>query len=138
MSSLRPPTDDHPASMLRWVRRLQLVMVPAGLVLALLLWAADLPVWWLGLVVAGMALLSLATIGGSIRRAEQHGPNDPATRPARRRRAERMTLILFAAFTAVAVVVALVAEGPGLAIALGLLMAVSAPLGLWLSRRWTP
>jgi hypothetical protein len=136
MGSLRPPTDDHPASMLRWVRRLQLVMVAAGLALALLLWAADLPVWWLGLVVAGMALLSLATIGDSIRRAEQHGPNDPATRPARRRRAERLTLSVAGAVTAIGVAVGLAVEGPGLALALALPMAVGVPLGFWVFRRW--
>jgi hypothetical protein len=137
MSWFRPPTDDHPASMLRWVRRVYLVQVPAGLLVALVLWVADLGAWWLGLVVVAIALSGLATIGPSIRRAQARGPNDPATRPARQRRAERLTLASFGAFTAVAVAVSLVTEGAGLAITMGLLLSLGAILGIALFRRWT-
>jgi hypothetical protein len=69
-------------------------------------------------------------------RATQRAPNDPATRPARRRRAERLTLLLAGAFTAMGVAVGLVVQGPGLAIALALPMALGVPLGFWAYRRW--
>jgi hypothetical protein len=83
---LLPPTDDHPASMLRWVRGVELFKIPLGLVMALLLHEQGLGAWWIGLVVAALGLIGFATIGPATRRAEEHGPNDPATRPARLRR----------------------------------------------------
>ena len=136
MGPLRPPTDDHPATMLRWVRRVNYAMLPLGLVMALALRAGDSPVWWAGLVVAAFAFVSVATIGPAIRRAEEHGPNDPATRPARVRRAERMTLALFGGFGAAAVAVGYAFEGAGLAITLAAVLALGATLGIWLFRRW--
>jgi hypothetical protein len=136
LSRLLPPKEDDPAETLRWVRRLQFVMLPGGLLIALLLRAEDLGGWWLGLAVSAMALLSLATIGPSIRRAERHGPNDPATRPQRIRRAERVTLAWFGAFTVAAVAVGYAVDGPGLAIFLGALMIVGAAGGIWAFRRW--
>lgn len=123
--------------MLRWVRRIYLVQVPLGLLVALVLWAADLGAWWLGLVAVAIALSGLATIGRSIRRAEARGPNDPATRPARQRRAERLTLAVFGAFIAVAVAVSLVTEGVGLAITIGVLLSLGLILGIALLRRST-
>jgi hypothetical protein len=136
LSWLRPPSEDHPAVMLRWVRKVDIVMIPVGLLLALQLWSEDVGVWWLALAVPGLALLGLATIGPAIRKAEAHGPNDPATRSARRRRAERLTFALFGLFIAVAVVVALLVEGAGLAIPLGVLLSLTWGFGIWLSRRW--
>jgi hypothetical protein len=133
---LRVPTEDHPAETLRWVRRLQIAMLPVGLLITLMLRAEGLNAWWLGLVVSALALLSLATIGPAIRRAEQHGPNDPATRPRRVRRAERVTLVYFGVFTVAAAAVGYAIEGPGLAIFLAVLMLLSAFLGIWLFRRW--
>jgi hypothetical protein len=121
--------------MLRWVRKLHWVMLPFGVVAALLLWVSGSSVWWMSLSVSVLSLLGLATMGPAIRRAEAHGPNDPATRDERRRRAERMTLALIAVFTVIAVVVGLMVDGPGLAIFLGLMMAVCAPLGILFGRR---
>jgi hypothetical protein len=48
-----------------------------------------------------------------------------------------LTLALFGAFTAVAVVISLLAEGPGLAITMGVLLSLGSVLGIWLFRRWT-
>ena len=135
LSWLRVPTQDDPAEMLRWVRRLQLVMIPVGLLLALLLRADDLSAWWLGLVVSGGGVLSLATIGPSIRRAERHGPNDPATRPQRVRRAERATLAFAGVFTVAAAGIGLAAGGVEFAIVLALLMSSGSALGFWVFRR---
>jgi hypothetical protein len=81
--------------------------------------------------------VSVATMGPALRRAEAHGPNDPATRPERLRRAERITVAMAGAMTVVIAVVALVIEGPGLAITIAGLMLISVPPGLWLARRWT-
>jgi hypothetical protein len=134
MAGLRP--NDHPADTLRWVRRVHLVMLPASVLVALVLWADHASAWWLALLPAVFGVAGLATIGPAIRRAEAHGPNDPATRPARLRRAQRVTLVTFSGFTLVAVVVSLAVEGPGLAITMGVLMSVSLALGLWASGRW--
>jgi hypothetical protein len=136
MRHLQPPQDDHPGTTLRWVRRIQAVMVPGGALVAALLYAEGLGAWWIGFAISALALVSLATIGPAIRRADAHGPNDPATRPERRRRAERLTLATFGAFMAVALPVAWIAEGPGLAITLAVLMGIGAVLGIWLFRRW--
>jgi hypothetical protein len=135
LSSLRPPAEDDLAAALRWVRRLQLVMLPSGLLIALLLRADDLGAWWLGLAVSAGALLSLATIGPAIERAERHGPNDPATRSQRVRRAERVTLTWCGVMTVAAAGIGYAVEGAGLAIALALLMGVGAALGFWVFRR---
>jgi phosphatidylglycerophosphate synthase len=135
MSRLLPPTDDHPASMLRWVRRVEMLMIPLGVGLALLLRAGDLGAWWLGLVVSATAIIGLATIGPAIRRAEAHGPNDPGTRAERERRAKRLTIATFSALTAIAVVVSLAAGEPLLAIVFAVLLPVSLALGLRLAPR---
>jgi hypothetical protein len=136
VSWLLPPTDDHPASMLRWVRRIQVLMIPLGVGLALLLRAEDLGAWWLGLAISAMALISLATIGPAIRRAETHGPNDPATRPARTRRAKRLVVATFGTLVAVAVVISLLAGETVVAIVLAVMMPVCLILGLWLTDHW--
>jgi hypothetical protein len=135
MSRLLPPTEDHPAETLRWVRRLYLVMIPVGVLVAVLLLAEGLGAWWLGLVVVAMSLIGLATIGTSIRRAEAHGPNDPATRPERARRAERLTIAIFGVFSLVVVAASFWAEGAGLAIAMAVLLSIGLILGLWVFRR---
>jgi hypothetical protein len=136
LSWLRVPTQDDPAEMLRWVRRIHIVMIPGGLLLALLLRSEDLGGWWLGLAVSAMAVIGLATIGPSIRRAERHGPNDPATRPQRVRRAERATLAFMGVFTVAAAAIGFAAEGVGLAITLVVLMGAGGALGVWVFRRW--
>jgi len=64
------------------------------------------------------------------------GPNDPATRPQRVRRAERLTLIWAGGVTAAAAGVGLAVGGVEAAIALALIMGVSAVLGIWTFRRW--
>jgi hypothetical protein len=137
MSWLMPPSTDDPADTLRWVRKIYIAMIPVGALVAALLLADHVGAWWLGLVPAALSILGLATIGRSIQRAEAHGPNDPATRPARVRRAERITLAWFSAFTVVVVAVSLFAEGVGLAVTMAVFMSVSCAAGIWLSRRWT-
>jgi hypothetical protein len=112
------------------VRRIDGVALPLGLVAAVVLSAEGISAWWLGLVPATFGLLGLLTIGPAIRRAELHGPNDPTTRPARVRRAERVTITMFAVFTAVAVGVSLLAEGPGLAVTMGVLLSAGGLLGM--------
>jgi hypothetical protein len=137
MGGLRPPREDDPAATLRWVRRIHLWSVPGGLLMAAVLWLAHIGIWWCGLLVTAGSLVSVATMGPALRRAEAHGPNDPATRPERLRRAERITVAMAGAMTVVIAVVALVIEGPGLAITIAGLMLISVPPGLWLARRWT-
>jgi hypothetical protein len=131
---LRPPAQDDPAATLRWVRRLHIVLIPGGLLIALAL-RPDGP-WWLGLVVSACSALSLATIGPAIGRAERHGPNDPATRPQRVRRAQRVTLAWFGAFTVAAAAVGYAVDGAGLAITLAVLLGVGGAAGIWAFRRW--
>jgi hypothetical protein len=136
MGWLRLPRDDNPATMLRWMRRLHLVTLPAALLTALVLRADDVAAWWLGLAAAAVSMIRLATIGPAIRRAEARGPNDPATRRARQHRAERVTLALFGALAAIAVVVGYLIEGLGLAITFAATFGLSHALGIWLYRRW--
>jgi len=136
VSWLLPPTDDHPASMLRWVRRIEVLMIPVGAGLALLLRAEGLGAWWLGFAISAMGLFGVATMGPAIRRAEAHGPNDPATRPQRAQRAERLMLLTFVPLIVAAVVVSLLAGETALAIVFAVLMPVSLILGFWLARRW--
>jgi hypothetical protein len=136
LSWVRPPTEDDPAATLRWVRRLHVVLVPGGLLMALLLWGQGLGGWWLGLVVSACSALSLATIGPAIRRAERHGPNDPATRPQRMRRAERVTLVWAGAMGVVAAAIGYALDGAALAIAVVVLTILSAAAGIWGFRRW--
>jgi hypothetical protein len=136
LSWVRPPTEDDPAATLRWVRRLHVALIPGGVLMALLLWSEGLGAWWLGLVVSACSALSLATIGSAIRRAERHGPNDPATRPQRMRRAERVTLVWAGAMAVVSAAIGYALEGAGLAIALVVLTGFSAAAGIWGFRRW--
>jgi hypothetical protein len=129
-----PPTNDHPADMLRWVRRLNVAMLGVGVLVALLLW----PMWWFGAGIAVLALLSLATIGSAIERAEAHGPNDPATRPERRRRAERVTYGVFGAFGLIVAVIGLFVEGPLFAVVLLVVVGLSIGGAIGISRRVNP
>jgi hypothetical protein len=135
MSRLLPPTDDHPASMLRWVRTFDFALIPLGVVVALIMRAEDLGAWWLGFVVSAFGLSGVATIGSAIRKAEEHGPNDPATRPQRMRRALRLTALWLGSFAVVAVIVALLAGETGLAITFAILFPLGGGLGLWLTPR---
>jgi hypothetical protein len=136
MSRLLPPTDDNPASMLRYVRGVDVVMIPLGVVVALILRAEDLDAWWLGLGVSALGILGLATIGRSIRRAEAHGPNDPETKPDRMRRAIRLTGLTFGVPTVIALVVALIIGDAVLAITFAVILTAGA-LGLWLAQVMT-
>ncbi|MEA2312547.1 MAG: hypothetical protein QOE28_2515 [Solirubrobacteraceae bacterium] len=133
MAWLMPPSDDHPATMLRWVRRVELVIAAAGLVFAASFWADGLREWWIMLVAAALGAIGAATMGPAIRRAERHGPNDPSTRTARQRRAERLTLTMFAILTLVSVLVCWLAAGTAAAVTVAIVMALSVALGI---RSW--
>jgi hypothetical protein len=138
MAWLMPPSDDHPGTMLRWVRRVELVIAAAGLVFAGLFWADGLREWWIMVVAAAVGVIGAATTGPAIRRAERRGPNDPSTRPARRRRAERLTLTTFAILTPIYVLVGWLLAGAAGAVAVAVVMALSVPLGIWTWRRLRP
>jgi hypothetical protein len=135
MRRLLPPTEDHPAPMLRWVRGVEIALIPLGVVVALIMRAEGLDAWWLGFAVSAIGLSGAATIGSAIRKAEQHGPNDPTSRPERMRRAYRLTALSVGVFTVLAVVVALLAGEPGLAITFAILCPVCGAVGLWLAPR---
>ena len=90
MRRLLPPTEDHPAPMLRWVRGVEIALIPLGVVVALIMRAEGLDAWWLGFAVSA---------------------------------------------TVVAVIVALLAGEPGLAITFAILCPLGGGLGLWLTPR---
>jgi dipeptide/tripeptide permease len=104
--------------------------------MALLLRAEGLGAWWLGFAISAMGLIGVATIGSAISRAEAHGPNDPATRPERRRRARRLMVATFGPLAVIAVVVSLVAGQTVLAIVFAVMLPVCLILGLWLADHW--
>jgi hypothetical protein len=133
---LLPPTDDHPASMLRWVRGVELFNIPLGLVMALLLHEQGLGAWWIGLVVAALGLIGFATIGPATRRAEEHGPNDPATRPARLRRARRLTMGIYGGASVVAVVVIALVDSVTVGVVIGVVITTIFGAAFWLVGRW--
>jgi hypothetical protein len=128
---LMPPRDAPPADVLRWFRRFQLVFaVPLGVLVTLILLAEGMDVWWLGVVVVVTGLLGALSMGSSIRRHEGEPAPDPATAPARRRRAIRLTMLLFAPFILAGGIVLYVAGGFGAMAVYLVVMAISLPLGL--------
>ena len=134
---LRPPTDDHPASMLRWARQVHVLPIGVGLLLALQMRIHGMHAWWIGLLAAGIGLIAFATSGPAIRRAERRGPNDPATLPARRSRATRIVSSYTIAVVTIAFCVGLCLKGLVAAIVVAAIAAASLGLGLWLFSRWT-
>lgn len=133
-----PPRTGRPADTLRWVRRVHFLIVPSGLLVAALLLATGSPVWWIALASTAMSVLGAATMGPVLRRAEQQPPLDPATAPERRRRAMRVTAMMYGVMTIAAGVVIYFVDSLGAAIVVAALMAGGAALGLWLLRHWMP
>jgi hypothetical protein len=92
---LLPGPDTTPAETFRWLRRVELWLVPVGVLVALSLAASGSGLWWIGLACAAMGLVGAATLGGPIRRAEGIPAPDRTTLPARRRRAIRVTALTY-------------------------------------------
>jgi hypothetical protein len=126
------PARDDPAATLRWVRRVELAFVPFAVLVAALLLTKHSPVWWLPLASAVLGLVCAATMGPAIRRAEERGTIDPV---AWAQRAERLTVLTFAALAAIAVVLGYVFSGPGLALVLAGTFAVSSAAAFAARRR---
>ena len=115
MNWLRPPSEHGPAATLRWVRRVELGFVPFAAALAVLLLITGSELWWIGCASAVLGLVAAAPMGPAIRRAEERVHVNPERWKDWRHRAERLTVVTFAALAAVAVVLAFVFSGPGLA-----------------------
>jgi hypothetical protein len=112
---LRPPSEHGPAATLRWIRRVELGFVPFAVVLAALMLVKGSELWWIGCGSAGLGLVAAAPMGPLIRRAEQRVALNPERWRDWRRRAERLTVATFAALAAIAVILAYVFSGAGLA-----------------------
>jgi hypothetical protein len=112
---LRPPSEHGPAATLRWVRRVELGFVPFAAVLALLLLIKGSDLWWVGCASAVLGLLAAAPMGPAIRRAEERAAVNPERWKDWRHRAERLTVVTFAAFAPIAVLLAFVVSGFGIA-----------------------
>jgi hypothetical protein len=119
MNWLRPPSEHGPAATLRWVRRVELAFVPFAAALALLLLIKGSELWWVGCASAVLGLLAAAPMGPAIKRAEERTAIHPERWKDWRHRAERLTIVTFAALAPLAVLLALILEGVGLAILLG-------------------
>ena len=119
MNWLRPPSEHGPAATLRWVRRVELAFIPFAAALALLLLIKGSDLWWIGAASAGLGLLAAAPMGPAIRRAEVKTALNPERWKDWRHRAERLTIVTFAALAPIAVLLALIFEGVGLAVLLG-------------------
>jgi hypothetical protein len=132
---LRIPNGENPADMLRWVRKIDVLSIPAGGLLALLLRSEGLGVWWLGFGLTLTGLVGLATIGPSIRKAERRGPLDPATRPQRRRRARRAMVAWWAVFICAVVAISIAAGSIGFGVYMAVIMLVALALSIWWMRR---
>jgi hypothetical protein len=115
--------SDDPAATLRWVRRVELAFVPFALVLAALLLLTGSALWWVGAVSAGLGLMAAAAMSPAIRRAEERVPRNPEKWRDWRRRAERLTVVTFAALAALAVGLAYAFSGLELAALLAAMFA---------------
>jgi hypothetical protein len=112
---------------LRWVRRVELAFVPFALALAALLLIKGSDLWWVGFASAVLGVLAAVPMGPAIRRAEERTVINPERWSEWRRRAERLTAATFAVLAAVAVAVAYVLVGLGLAVLLaGMFLTASA------------
>jgi hypothetical protein len=128
------PAHDDPAATLRWVRRVELAFVPFAVLVAILLAADDSPVWWLCCASAVLGLISAATMTPAIRRAERR-PLDPSAWQEWRRRMELLSGVTYAAMAAVAVVLAYVFSGLGLAAILAAVFVASSAAAFAARRR---
>jgi hypothetical protein len=134
MNWLRPSELD-PAATLRWVRRVDLAFVPFALVLAALLLVKGSDLWWVGAASAGLGLIAAALMRPAIRRAEERVPNNPEKWRDWRRRAERLSVATFAALAALAVGLAYVFSGLGLAALLATMFAAASAAASAVRRR---
>jgi hypothetical protein len=128
------PAHDDPAATLRWVRRVELAFVPFAVLVAILLAADDSPVWWLCCASAVLGLISAATMTPAIRRAERR-PLDPSAWQEWRRRMELLSGVTYAAMAAIAVVLAYVFSGLGLAAILAAVFVASSAAAFAARRR---
>ena len=128
------PARDDPAATLRWVRRVELAFVPFAVLVAVLLLAKDSPIWWLCCVSAVLGLISAATMGPAIRRAERR-PHDPSVWREWRRQAELLTGVTYAAMAGIAVVLGYAFSGLQLAGILAGTFAVSSAAAFAARRR---
>ena len=128
------PARDDPAATLRWVRRVELAFVPFAVLATLLLLANGSPVWWLCCAGAVLGLLSAATMGPAIRRAERR-PLDPSSWREWRRKAELLTGVTYAAMAGIAVVLGYAFSGLGLAAILAAVFAASSAAAFAARRR---
>jgi hypothetical protein len=132
---LRPPSEHGPAATLRWVRRVELAFVPFAAVLAVLLLIKGSDLWWVGAASAGLGLLVAAPMGPAIRRAEVRAALNPERWKDWRRRAERLTIVTFAALAPIAVLIAFVLSGVGLAALLGAMFVTASAAASAVHRR---
>ena len=135
MNWLRPPTEHGPAVTLRWVRRVELAFVPFAAVLALLLLIKGSDLWWIGAASAALGLLAAAPMGSTIRRAEARAALNPERWKDWRPRAERLTIVTFAALAPIAVALAFVLSGVGLAVLLGAMFVTASAAASAVHRR---
>jgi hypothetical protein len=120
---------------LRWVRRVELAFVPFAAVLALLLLLDGSELWWVGCASAVLGLLAAAPMGPAIKRAEERTAVNPERWKDWRRRAERLTIVTFAALAPIAVLLAFVLSGVGLAILLGAMFVTASAAASAVHRR---
>ena len=117
------------------MRRVELAFVPFAVVLAALLLAKGSHLWWVGAASAGLSLVAAAPMGPAIRRAEERAALNPEKWSDWRRRAERLTVATFAALAALAVGLAYVLSGSGLAILLGAMFVTASAAASAVHRR---
>jgi hypothetical protein len=120
---------------LRWVRRVELAFVPFAAVLAVLLLIKGSELWWVGCASAVVGLLAAAPMGPAIRRAEERTAVHPERWKDWRRRAERLTIVTFAALAPLAVLLAFLLSGVGLAALLGAMFVTASAAASAVHRR---
>ena len=135
MNWLRPPSEHDPAGALRWVRRVELAFVPFAAVLATLLLLKGSDVWWVGFASAALGLLAAAPMGPAIRRAEERAAVNPERWSEWRRRAERLTTVTYAALAPIAVILAFLFSGAGLAALLAVMFLAASAAASAVRRR---
>jgi hypothetical protein len=135
MNWLRPPSENGPAPTLRWVRRVELAFVPFAAALAVLLLIKGSDLWWVGGASAVLGLLAAAPMAPAIRRAEERAAVNPERWKDWRHRAERLTIVTFAALAPIAVLLAFVLSGVGVAVLLGAMFVTASAAASAVHRR---
>jgi hypothetical protein len=132
------PSPESPAETLRWVQRMSIATAVVGLPGLVLLWATGGIPLWLLLVLPGLLLLSVISLGPPIRDAERK-ELDPSYRPPpleqRRRRGRRAGYLMLAVLCLTMPIVGYAIEGLPTAIAFLVGALVSGGLGVWLTNR---